>query len=380
MAVVRTIQQPSTEFHGDELVELLQVDWANEFLLSSAYLNSAGAASLRNVLETVGVRCRAYIGIRNGATTAQGIAGLLKAGVRVYAVDTATRLRIFHSKVYLARGEERATVIIGSANLTYPGLFNNIESGAHLSLDLDNLNDRLFLERLEQGFQNLQTNFPEHCFQVTSGREIVILMRQGLLEDEREPKASGAMGVGRQGSQQSKRPIGLPLRVGSARTGKRKAARRSTTAPASSVPHYGPLAWEKPRLPRTDLQLLNVGNDPGVLRLTQARFTINGVRIDQTRYFRTTVFQSLQWVPDPAGPQKEMTQAKFSLVIGGIYLGDFTLQLSYKPSWEAGQGNYTTGLHWGAATQHIRKEHLVGRGLRIFYPAIPGNAYILEID
>ena len=107
---------------------------------------------------------------------------------------------------------------------------------------------------------------------------------------------------------------------------------------------------------------------------------MGGSRIDQTTYFRNDIFASLNWTVDPGDPGKENAFVEFSLAIEGVYVGDFTLKLSHKPAWEAGQGNYTTHIHWGDATEHIQKKELIGRSLKLYEPALPGNPYIIEID
>lgn len=382
MAQVLPIFQPITAGHRhvNQVAELAREAWMTQFLISSAFANASGVAAIAGAVGPVAAQSRAFIGIRNGSTTAQGIAALLALGVRVYAVDTAVRGQIFHPKLYLATGANQARAVIGSANLTHAGLHNNVEAGADIRLDLTDASDKAFVDHFVDEFARLVAGFPIHCFPITRGREVVELMRQGLLEDERNPKTQTALGAGAQGSSTSKSRIALPYtappRIKRAR--RPKPAQVAAGVPMSAVPHYGHLVWAKPGLPLGDLQLLNVGNASGVLRLTQARYEVNGQRIDQTTYFRNQVFAPLTWVPDPTG--KETATAPCSLVVAGVYVGDFDLQLSHKAAWEAGQGNYTTGLHWQDATVHIRQQGLVGRTLRLYEPAMPAGRYIIEIN
>lgn len=351
-----------------------------EFLLSSAFANSAGVGAVSASLAPIAAHCRAFIGVRNGSTTGQALAALLRLGIQLYGVDTATRSRIFHPKLYLAKGDARARVIIGSANLTHPGLFNNIEAGADIDLDLGDQADRNFVDGFLDGFQNLVANFPEHCFPITSGRQVIELMRQGLLEDERYPKTSIALGAGKQGAKTIKPSIGLPFTAPpkNKQARKPKPPQAGPNAPISAPPPYGQLVWLKPKLPESDLQL-NAGHAPGVLRLTQARYEVNGHRIDQTTYFRNQVFANLAWTLNQVA-DKETAVAPVSLVIAGVYVGDFDLPLSHKAAWEAGQGNYTTGLHWENATDHIKKPEFIGRTLRLYEPANLQSRFIVEID
>ena len=120
-------------------------------------------------------------------------------------------------------------------------------------------------------------------------------MRQGLLEDERNPKTQSAAGAGGQGATTSKPRIILPFTP----PPKKKHVRPKKPAAAagtsmSAMPHYGQLIWLKPNLPKGDLQLLTQGHASGVLRLTQAGYQVNGQTMeDQTTYFPAS---NLCWV------------------------------------------------------------------------------------
>ncbi|MGE4267058.1 MAG: hypothetical protein AB7F25_06455 [Deferribacterales bacterium] len=129
--------------------------------------------------------------------------------------------------------------------------------------------------------------------------------------------------------------------------------------------------WIKTNLPEGDLQLLTSCNASGVLRLTQS-----GYGIDQTTYFRNTVFRNLAW---RAIDGKEMARAKFKIFIHGNDRGTFTLEISYKPSWESGQNNYTTGLHWGDAVNVIQDHSLIGRTLTLYEVNNEPYDYLIDI-
>lgn len=383
MAQVRSIFQPlaAGHQHANQVIALAAEPWMTDLIISSAFANSAGVSAVSAALAPVAGNTRAFIGVRNGSTTAQAAAGLLKLGIQLYGVDTATRSRIFHPKVYLATGGARSRAIIGSANLTHAGLHNNIEAGADIELDLANVSDKAFVDCFLDGFQNLVANHPDHCFPITSGRQIVDLMRQGLFEDERNPKTQTAYGAGKQGAQTSKAPISLPLTAAPKKKSRKPkpilagGGQVSVTAP----PTFGQLVWVKPNLPSSDLQLNQTSAVPGVLRLTQAKYQVNGQTIDQTTYFRNQVFGQLNWTYD-AAKQKDVADVPISLVIAGVYVGDFDLALSHKAAWAAGQGNYTTGLHWGAATSHIKQQGLLGRSLKLYSPASAQSRFVIEIN
>lgn len=383
MASVRAIFQPLAggQQHAPQLISLAGEPWLDRLIISSAFSNSAGVAAVSTVLAPVAGMCRAFIGVRNGSTTAQATAALLKLGVELYALDTATRSRIFHPKAYIATGPNQARAIVGSANLTHAGLFNNIEAGTDIELDLSDASDKAFVDTMLDGFDDLIVNHPQHCFRIHSGRQIVDLMKQGILEDERNPKTQTAYGSGKQGAATSKPRINLPFKSSPSKP-KTKKPKPAPATPAISLPAappiYGQLVWSKPSLPRSDLQL-NPGHAPGVLRLTQAGYKVNGSIIDQTTYFRNQVFAPLTWTYNPTA-QKDEAVAPTSLIIAGVYVGDFEMPLSHKPAWAAGQGNYTTGLHWAGATNHIKQPGLVGRTLKLYQPASAGGRYVVEID
>lgn len=383
MATVRHIFQPivTGHLHADQLTSLASEPWITDLLISSAFANSAGVSAVSAALAPVAGNTRAFIGVRNGSTTAQAAAALLKLGIDLYGVDTATRSRIFHPKLFLASSANRSRAIIGSANLTHAGLHNNIEAGVDLVLDHADASDKAFVDGFLDGFADLVANHPLHCFPITSGRQIVDLLKQGLLEDERNPKTQTAYGAGKQGAQTSKSPIALPLAAPpkkKARKPKPPVAGGGQTT-VSAPPTFGQLVWVKPNLPSSDLQLNQGSNVPGVLRLTQAGYQVNGQTIDQKTYFRNQVFAQLNWTYD-AAKQKDVADVPISLVIAGVYVGDFDLSLSHKPAWAAGQGNYTTGLHWGGATGHIKQQGLRGRDLRLYEPANPQSRFVIEIN
>lgn len=260
MAQVRPIFQPvmAGNQHVNQFTSLVGEPWATDFLLSSAFSNLAGVKAVSAAVAPISGQCRIFIGVRNGSTTAQSLAALLRLGVDLYGVDTATRSRIFHPKLYLARGGNRSRAIIGSANLTHAGLFNNIEAGADIDLDLTDQCDTDFLDAFLSGFKDLVVNHPDHCFPITSGRQIIDLMRQGLLEEERNPETQTALGAGKQGAKTIKPPIGLPLTAPQKNIKIRKPkppAAAAAGGTASAPPTYGQLVWVKPKLPATDLKL-----------------------------------------------------------------------------------------------------------------------------
>lgn len=139
-------------------------------------------------------------------------------------------------------------------------------------------------------------------------------------------------------------------------------------APAPVAPAPGPLLWRK-TLNRSDAQDAPAGTNPtGCVRLTQAR-NDNNIEIDQTTYFRNDLFGGFPWGVVRQAPLVEATVVPFSITIQGEYLGNFDLQIRHKPTGEAGQGNYTTSIHWGELTQEIRERGLAHTVLSLYGPS-----------
>ncbi len=393
MAKARVIFQPvlGGVFHATEVGKLLAAKTPTAVTISSAYVHSQGVRTISAALAPHAGICRCFIGIRNGASTLQGVKALIDLGASVYAVDTGSQRRIFHPKFYAVRHLKTATVILGSANLTYGGLGYNIETSAHISLDLKDPGDLSFIDDLTNSLDGMLTAHPKNCYKIASAAQADAIFNAGLLEDETSPKFNSPVGMAASGAvpgntvpaiglpAMPKPPKPAPSKTGAAaKSGPAKVKASPLGTPVAFPVMFGAEVWSKPNLPKSDLQFPGAsGNATGVLRLTQAKFEVAGAVIDQTTYFRKIVFGSLKWA---ASSGKETAQAQFTLTIAGVIVGTFDLMLSHKAAWEAGQGNYTTGLHWGAALPLINDASLVGRELRLYAPAAPGAPYVISID
>lgn len=142
----------------------------------------------------------------------------------------------------------------------------------------------------------------------------------------------------------------------------------------------GPVIWRK-TLAASDVQR-QAGNPTGGVRLTQARYTTTtGQRIDWTTYFRNDLFGRFPWAVLRTGRNaREGTTVEFSLEVLGQNWGTHRLDISHKPSGEAGQSNYTTILHWGVLSAQVRDANLARRQLTLYGPG-PGTTepFFIEI-
>lgn len=138
----------------------------------------------------------------------------------------------------------------------------------------------------------------------------------------------------------------------------------------SPITQRGQLLWQKENLPRSDAQQTRSGTAPtGGLRLVQANWNVNDQIINQTIYFRYEVFGKLNWTVGSYHPKKrETVRVSFDIKILGKDYGVWNLVISHKPTGEAGQGNYTTLLHWGDLANIIRELDLTGRTFQLYAP------------
>lgn len=194
------------------------------------------------------------------------------------------------------------------------------------------------------------------------------------LEENEEIKRAAALFSGE--------PIRVP-RMSRAAIGPPTGGAGPRTPPATpkravSIP-TGTIVWRK-TLSATDAQR-QPGNPTGDLRLTQARFRIGGRYIDHASYFRESVFGDLQWTIENQTPLVEVAHVPFQITVLGVSLGVHTLKVSHKPTGEAHQRNYTTGIRWGTLATRIREANVEGRTLTLSAPpAGAENRFQIDIS
>jgi HKD family nuclease len=383
MATLSFLLQAITKSnHAISVRSLLSIPAPSKALISVAFARSAGVELLEDALKKLGKNATVYVGIRNEITSKQALKTLLAYKVKVYVVDTGCRHVIFHPKVYLAANGTTGQAIIGSANLTFNGLNNNIEVSTHVNLDFTQPDDWAFADTIYESFNTLVANHPDHVLQIKTNAEIDDLYTGGRLEDEdviRAPQTGG----GSAKIPDVLAPMKLIGKISSkpklATTPKAKPAVKAVAAPLATKTAFQ-LVWESKPLSERDLNVPKaVGTHvTGIFGLKKALYDF-----DQRHYFHDNIFAGLHWIPPKPGSLKLITTAVFELIISNVNYGKFTLQLTHDTDTSSRsykQGNIMTHLHWGAAKQFVAKEHLLGR---IFYlyknGAIPPE-YIIEID
>lgn len=380
------LQAVTTATHAAAIRALLERIDADSVLFSVGFAQEAGVEALEPALRPVASCTKVFVGIRNGITSVQAIKRLLRLRVEVYAVDTASREKIFHPKLYLVVDDrEEAGLIIGSANLTHQGLHNNIEASTQILLDLQDDGERAFVEGTLRSFDDMLRSHPHHVFQITDNAGADALLDSGRLEDETELPAPSVATSVRSGDRDSLPRMKLHqvprpnLRRPTRRAGAPRRAAPATVA-AAKPPDYR-LIWESNELTERDL---NVPSGPTTHRTGSMLWKKGATEgIDQRHFFRDEVFDGLAWTPDKKLPHIERARASFEIVIKNLNYGKFTLQVSHNTSTTSKsyrQNNAMTQLHWGLALRIVARRDLLGRTMSLYRKETNPPEFLIEID
>jgi HKD family nuclease len=388
----RAIIQPLESVMGEIIQEYLasQDPFYNNIWLVSAFANAQAIQRLTPSILAAkerGARISLVVGFDVNSTSAEALRNINLLGINSIVVHNARGGHTFHPKIYLFEASNlKAELFIGSNNLTDGGLYTNYEASSQTSFDFpQDAEEYAMLVASLDRYLNPQGATAK----VLNDDLIEILVSRGDVPTEEEILESQRRTSNKRvRSELPASPFGVerinrPLRV--SRRGSRITIRRTpngnTQSEGGTNPiNHGVLLWQKSNLPNSDAQQTRDGSNPtGGLRLTQAGWTIDGDEIDQTTYFRNDIFGNLVWMEWRASPYSEKAETNFDIYILGTSYGVHNLTISHKPSGEAGQGNYTTILHWGDLIDIIRQSNLVGKTLSLYAPP-PGQAEPFTIE
>lgn len=367
----KIIIQPSEARMGEIIQELLesQEPRYDRIWLISAFANAQAierlAPSIRSARDR-GTEIRLIVGFDVRSTSAEALQSINALGVNATLVHNAGGGHTFHPKVYLFESANlQADLFVGSTNLTDGGLYTNYEAVLQVVFELpqDHAEYTKTMTSLER-FLNPQGAIA----QTLSGELIDILVTRGEVPTESEIRENRRRTSRRQtGNNIPESPFGVeriarPPRL--PHLPHRPVEMLSTTSVTRSA---ADIIWQKHNLPASDVQRQR-GNVIGGLRLTKAGWVVGGSVINQTTYFRYDVFGHLAWSDWKTNPYSQKAEADFEVNILGVHYGVHRLAISHKPSGEAGQGNYTTILHWGDLAETIRELGLIGKTFSLYGP------------
>jgi HKD family nuclease len=126
-----------------------------------------------------------YIGIDDNGTSQQALGRLLSLNINTYIYHNPikTPRAIFHPKVYVFKGEKANRIIIGSSNMTKPGLMTNVESSTIMEFIVNDSSGQKVLNQINEHFDSLIQKTHKNLAKLTE-ENLNIWIAQGLLYDE----------------------------------------------------------------------------------------------------------------------------------------------------------------------------------------------------
>lgn len=388
---------------GYHLMLYLEQTTFHSFTGISAFASEAGIFGLAGYIQRakqnyhIPKKITLIVGVDQQGTSMEALKELKDLNVDSY-IYHQLEFQIFHPKIYLFEGDEQTKLIVGSSNLTGSGLFMNIESSLLVEFDNNDTEGRTLLNELKTYFHTLFDLSDPNLFQI-SDSVIADFENKGIIPNEaqrRKKITHNTLNSNQQTSEQQNCII-IPSRntVSIPSSFPRKSTTRSysDTLPSaipnplinnSLTPQANSnlnqfLVWQKLNLSQSDAQSVPVGTAiTGNLKLSQARFRINNLFIDQKSYFRNIIFNNLTWVKTkPNNNTYEETFCPFDITILGIRIGEFYLKLSHDPVRIAGQGNTPTWLHWGNnLILLLQQNNIIGKTLNLY---VIGESFSIEI-
>ena len=389
MSATFILQGLTPQNHISAVAHVMQVGGIERVLISVAFVSSTGVDLLADHIRPHAAKTTVFAGIRNGITSAQAIKALLDLGVDLKAVDTGSPHLVFHPKLYYARGNAVAHLLIGSANLTAGGLNNNIEASVAVTLNLSSPEDSKLARSVEEQFDELPAKHSTNVSAFPKGVTLATLLADPRLVDERTAPTRAVSRLS--GGSGALNPVPLlkmlTKRIVSHLSRRNTPSGREPTTPLPVAVSAFPLLasyellWTASDLTERDLNIPKGNN-------TNATGSINLDKGDMQdgfefkSYFRDEVFKHLVW-DSPDVRRIEATQAHFRLIVEGVDCGDFALTIRHDTKTNTRshqQNNAMTKLSWGSAKPFVAKDALIGRTMRLSRAVEDPTRFLIEID
>ncbi len=330
---------------------------------------------------------RVILGIDEGIATVPGLQMAIELADEAFVFHDRGA-RTFHPKLYLAEGEMRAVLLVGSSNVTAGGLFSNYEASleAGFALPDDEAEPAL---RDARAYVATLLEDDELCLPLdaTLLRRLLDSPRYAISDRERRspgprPRGIGGEDVDERGetgeageeifgkSRHAKAKVRKLPKAAATELGRIEP--KTAPAPASVTPVA---TWTKV-LPASDAQHPpSAGSNPlGNARLTQA-----GHRIPWLTWFREDLFGPAKWTKgkDRHGNDVETAMVPFAVTIAGKSHGTVELQVDHASHRESEQHNHATVLHWDSLGPVLRATDYTGRILTL--QRMSDGSYRLDI-
>ena len=288
--------------------------------------------------------------------------------------------------MYLLQVEDYARLMVGSNNMTAGGLFNNYEATLACDLDLTLDEDQQIYQQVSTWFETLRS---DRVCRLLTTELLTSLVNDAAYRigdedhpDRHQPQERGDYdGVTLPGlqtdifgiSSSPKRSLAPRIQALPSET----RVRGRSDAPTSTrtiTPRRRSSRWWKqmsaadaqhPRSPST--------NPTGSLKLTQA-----GHDVDQTTFFRYTMFRDANWVSEqkPRGVLEEAI-VPMEVIVEGDDQGSLNFKVDHAEYRIAGQGNVSTWLHWGDLRATLTRDNFTQAW--VILERLNDGSYRLEI-
>lgn len=383
------LQAITEENHLTAVRQLLSIPDPQQIIFSIAFMTEGGLSILEDALKPIADRTTIFAGIRNGITSAQALQMAIDIGCRTVAVDTGSRTRIFHPKIYFSKNADIAHLITGSANLTIGGLNSNIEASIWQELDLADEENTALVKDVATKLLGMMDEYPAHVFDIGSTEQIDSLLEAGRVSDESVAPPPEPAGSSRNRDKDS--IPNMPLKTKQIR--RPRPTRRVPAGAAAEAPPPIPaprvssparerleLVWESSPLTRRDL---TIPTSASTHQTGSMLFKKGNSDIDQQKYFKAHIFNNLNWQSDPKIAGKELAEANFQIVIRDVDYGVHRLIVTNDmrtntKSYE--QKQPMSAIRWGAARSLISKEDLLDRTMLLYRDNSDTESFVIEID
>lgn len=378
---VRFVAQP---FDGEKsLADFIEYATAGGFKnlqIAVAWAKRSGLGRVRDGLEEfreTGGSLDMIVGVSEGGATKEGLQLALELADRAFVFHDPQRT--FHPKVYLATGESRQSLIVGSSNLTAGGLGWNYE--ASIWLDWSDVEPNSTIVEVQKWFSRLRSE-EGACRLLTADLiEKMVDSRDIFLGSELRARRVP----------QNKEDV--PEDTDSSEVGSVEGLFARVEAPLRRLPMMSSKSQAPSREKNVDVKSLGQGGMPekgndeiplkgqNVLRrwyrkmgYTQAQqkrtpntktkgsmtLTKEKSDIDHQTYFYDSFFAGLPWLPVSNKENQLEVDVAFHVWIDGHDLGLRDLRISHAPHRASSQGNVPTWLHWKSVNEHLQATSYVG--------------------
>lgn len=380
----------SADSVGNLLIKFLNDKNFSKFTGISAFASQSGINGLSKHIKNAKQyfdKLTIIVGVDQKGTSKEALEALFDLQIDAFVFYHPT-VAIFHPKIYLFEGKRRTELIIGSSNLTAQGLFTNIETSIHVSINNKISSDRKVLEQLKEYFEglfdhsdpNLKRLSDELISKLVKAKIVPVESERKEIQENKEIEDKETENIIVEIFPKRAIPK-IPNEFRKRKTSKSKKVDIQEKGERKLI--EAELLWQSGALTERDLNIPHGSNtNPTGSMLFKKGKTKD---IDQRHYFRDTVFADLNWEKDTDSKLShyERALAKFQLIIDGVDFGTHILRLSHNTKTDTAtysQRNSMTSISWGSAKELIAKKEHINKSFSLFKSKDNPEKFILIME